>query len=724
MGLNAMNLRKNNGFGLIEVLVALAIMAVGLLAVASFQSGLIGESTENKARAVALAIAQERIEQIRNYTNDAYDSDAFNALFDEPIEGESLREFTAVDFPGTNAEFTRTETIISPKDTKEIDVFVTWNDISGAEQQVVLSTEISWESPSLEGELDNEFSAPLVRSATGRAELGDGDVLDSDTVVGELGGLLGLIDRGDGDLRLSNGNEVGDDVVLTLRDACELDANGDRAFEKDPDTGVESQVECTDFVKISGRVFIDQTTQATNPTDVFVIASDAAFCQRYYFTGINPITLEELSEDVPADIDSASISDFTTEPNGSYLYYNYTCYLGGGWHGNIGLIVTAKNNSQDKVSACVGDPTSADEFADPEIAIRRVYRGMAFKYTDDTHTQKEEDDVGIVYYTVGVADALELPDPEDDTQAPHDFVISTISDSDGTVCVTDGRGEIGDKGIMTRSDSVNGTEFTGNPTSFYCLNQNVDYVDGLKLNLLDYGVDEACPFDPSDPPNQKHTISGAIKVTATFSPENTALVSSTNMNTSDGPLNCVVDTLSISHDGSKYILPYSCDVYQWTNPWSGYLQVTPNFDAFTCTSYRKRFTSIGIDTYNINFSCENKVDNGVYGNIVINGSNTSSATAITILGDTNEFGDNTCSPTISPDFSCATVNFLNTETWSGTVNVEGSKLCTKIVSDGGNVVSITEGPSGKSMIFTITNASAGNIEIELSDEQNGTPKCP
>ncbi|WP_185962647.1 prepilin-type N-terminal cleavage/methylation domain-containing protein [Thalassomonas sp. M1454] len=690
-----MNLRKNHGFGLIEVLVALAIMAVGLLAVASFQSGLIGESAESKARAEAVAIAQDRIEQIRNYTDVAYDSAAFDTLFADISEGN------ATTFTGSNTVFTRTETIVEPNDTKEIDVIVSWVDVSGANQQVVLSTEISWESPSLEGELDNESSAPLVRSATGRAELGAGDVLDSDNVVKELGELLGLIDRGDGDLRLSSG----EDVVLTLKDACLLD-----------DEGARTEVPCTDFVKISGRVFIDQTTQATNPTDVFVIASDAAFCQRYYLTNKYDALGNLIAVDVPTDIKDADISNFATKPNGDYLYYYYTCYLGGGWHGNIGLLVTAKNNSQDTVKACVGDPTSLDAYADPEVAIRRVYRGMAFKYIDDAHTQKEMNGDEIVYYTVGVADALQLPDPDDETQVPHDFVISSISGSDGSECISEG--------IMVRGDSNDGSEFAGNPTSFYCLNQNVNFVDQIKLDALDYGVDEACPFDPSDPPNQKHTISGVVNISAPLNDVNTVFVRTTNVNTSDGPLNCVVDTDSMTHDGSNYVLPYSCDVYQWTNPWSGYLQVTPNLNQFTCTRYRKRFTSIGDDTFNIDFQCENKIDNGIYGNIVISGNNSSLATAINISGDVNEFGDNTCSTDIKPDYSCATVNFLNSDTWSGTVTLSGTKLCTKVVSDPDGVVTINEDASSKATIITITNASSGNISIDISDEQAGNPKCP
>ena len=63
------------GFSLIEVLVAMAVMATGLLAVATFQSELISGSGNNKARSEALALAQARIEQFRNYSNrDEFDT--------------------------------------------------------------------------------------------------------------------------------------------------------------------------------------------------------------------------------------------------------------------------------------------------------------------------------------------------------------------------------------------------------------------------------------------------------------------------------------------------------------------------------------------------------------------------------------------------------------------------------------------------------------------------
>ncbi len=692
-----MTIQKNNGIGLIEVLVALAIMAAGLLAIASFQGSLLSESSANKTRAEAIAIAQQRIEQIRNYSGEAFNLDDFNLLYADISAGN----LTEVD--GNNATFNRTETIFEANDAKGVSVTVAWLDATGKSQSVNLETDISWASPSLSGELDNAQNQEiLVRSATGRAELGDGKVGDNEQSTGILGDLIGVIDRGDGDLRLVKG----DDIVLTLKDACLLD-----------DEGARTEIPCTDFVEISGRVFIDTVTNPTNPTDVYIIASDAAYCQRYYFTNQYDEFGDLISSDVPSDIADVNVSDLAT-PNGDYSYYNYTCYLGGGWHGNIGLIVTAKNNSQDTVKACLGDPSSADAFADPEVAIRRVYRGMAFKYTDASETEIIKDAQNeILYYSVGVADALKLPDPAAETKAPHDFVVASIASNDGSECI--------DGGIMVGVDAgVNGELlFAGNPTSFFCLNQNPLYVDKIKLDALGYSTNEVCPFDPSDPPNQRHVISGEIVITADISLGES--VNATTINTSDGPLNCNYSNYGYA-DGI-FTIAYSCDVYQWTNPWGGYLQINPDLTEFSCTKYRDYLSGIVGDTNGINFNCATNVDDSEYGNILVTGTNTAGVSAISIVGTISDGSSDDqayCQPTISPSFTCVTDNFKIIDTWSGSITLTGSKLCVAVTASSGTVTVTENTGSTKSTTIDIANASPGTIVVKITEESTGNVKCP
>ena len=57
------------GFSLIEVLIAIAVLAVGLLAMARFQGAALQASSLAKERSEAVALAEQKIEQLRNFTN-------------------------------------------------------------------------------------------------------------------------------------------------------------------------------------------------------------------------------------------------------------------------------------------------------------------------------------------------------------------------------------------------------------------------------------------------------------------------------------------------------------------------------------------------------------------------------------------------------------------------------------------------------------------------------
>ena len=58
--------QKQKGIGLIEVLIATVVIAIGLLAVAAFQTNLISGSGENKTRAQAMVLAEQKMEELRN----------------------------------------------------------------------------------------------------------------------------------------------------------------------------------------------------------------------------------------------------------------------------------------------------------------------------------------------------------------------------------------------------------------------------------------------------------------------------------------------------------------------------------------------------------------------------------------------------------------------------------------------------------------------------------
>jgi prepilin-type N-terminal cleavage/methylation domain-containing protein len=59
---------RAEGFSIIEVLVAVVIFTVALVALARFMGGLMVAGSEAKARAFASSLAQEKLEDLRQFT--------------------------------------------------------------------------------------------------------------------------------------------------------------------------------------------------------------------------------------------------------------------------------------------------------------------------------------------------------------------------------------------------------------------------------------------------------------------------------------------------------------------------------------------------------------------------------------------------------------------------------------------------------------------------------
>jgi type IV pilus modification protein PilV len=59
--------RSTRGFSLLEVLVAVVIVSVGLVALAALQLSLIRSSNTAKMQSTALSLAKQQIEQLRSF---------------------------------------------------------------------------------------------------------------------------------------------------------------------------------------------------------------------------------------------------------------------------------------------------------------------------------------------------------------------------------------------------------------------------------------------------------------------------------------------------------------------------------------------------------------------------------------------------------------------------------------------------------------------------------
>lgn len=131
-----MKFSKQNGIGLLEVLIALLVVSLGLLGLAKFQGGLLNTSGSNKARAEAIGLAQQEIEQLRYQASDTTDFKAF-ILVDQDKS-----------FLGTNANFGIDVEFVpnlpAPNTTYvNIVVDVAWTDATGTGDNVTLMSEIA-----------------------------------------------------------------------------------------------------------------------------------------------------------------------------------------------------------------------------------------------------------------------------------------------------------------------------------------------------------------------------------------------------------------------------------------------------------------------------------------------------------------------------------------------------------------------------------------------------
>jgi type IV pilus assembly protein PilV len=104
---------RNEAFTLIEVMIALVVLSIGLLALAGLQVSAIKGNNFSKRMTIAVSIADERIEQIKSTP---YDN----------IQSESATNLIV-----SNMNFTRQVVVTSNHplpNTKRIDLTVSWVD--------------------------------------------------------------------------------------------------------------------------------------------------------------------------------------------------------------------------------------------------------------------------------------------------------------------------------------------------------------------------------------------------------------------------------------------------------------------------------------------------------------------------------------------------------------------------------------------------------------------
>lgn len=134
---------SQKGFGMVEVLISMAVVSFGLLGVAKLQSNMMTSSAESKTRTEALYAANQKIEELRSFT----DLSIYNGIVSNSD--------TVTANSGSNANLARTWTItdvVSPN-YKTITVNVTWTDSKNSTKSVSMTSYISMSDPIVSGKL-------------------------------------------------------------------------------------------------------------------------------------------------------------------------------------------------------------------------------------------------------------------------------------------------------------------------------------------------------------------------------------------------------------------------------------------------------------------------------------------------------------------------------------------------------------------------------------------
>ncbi len=159
---------NQSGVSLIEALVALVVMAFGVLGVAGLQATMRQNADISKQRSEAVRIAQEAIEDARAFTVMATPAPPAS---DHAYEDVNTAVASNVIGYTTNTSYTIARTVVNSASPsiKTLVVDVAWADRTGQTQHVLLNSSIAGIAPELAGSLGIPANGTPTRQPRGRS---------------------------------------------------------------------------------------------------------------------------------------------------------------------------------------------------------------------------------------------------------------------------------------------------------------------------------------------------------------------------------------------------------------------------------------------------------------------------------------------------------------------------------------------------------------------------
>ncbi len=337
------------GFALLDALIAMVIIAIGVLGIAKLNSILLASTGIAKTRAEATQLAEGKIEEFRGL---------------QPPAAKPVTNTTGELISGVNAQFTITWIVESAGVTNtnldKVDVCVSWGDACGGtgEKKVELSSLLAWTDLATFAAIGSGQVLPvegIPGTPTGSAQ----EVSDSSYALDSM--TAGMVDN------LIDGTSIahydGNTVLIETSTGKVLLLIHDGSS----------------FSTISGNVYISWGSGVNNRKGsdislsdinsyVHVLGSTGSVCRQYNPGGLTSLPTYPASGDI------------------EYSYFSYSCYMGANWWGNIAIV---RLDGGDRV--CIGDPIISQADTDPTsrrpfLSSIRYYRGYKCGTDNDPAT--------------------------------------------------------------------------------------------------------------------------------------------------------------------------------------------------------------------------------------------------------------------------------------------------------------------------------------------------
>jgi len=445
--MNAELAERHKGFALMDAMIAILVIGIGLFGIVRLNAVMLAGTAIGKTRAEATQLAEAKLEEIRAQQPPAT----------KPVSSSSPEILL-----GVNATFARSWTLASAGltglDLDGVRVCVSWDEKDPGcegrgERQVELNTLIGWTNLLTSGSLGTDqggVGAAMPKTPGGRAkESGEIKYTPKAPPAGAVSNL-------------NDGTSIYQQVGKT--ELIET-ATGRVLLRIDDGSG---------FSTLSGKVYIswgsaiagkskDQIDMELIAANVRVLGSLGSVCRQYLPGGGNTLPL------------------YPAAGTTAYAFFDYTCYMGGGWEGNIALV---RFDGGDRV--CLGDPNIPQSDTSPVsrrpfLNALRNYRGYtAACATDPASPACQSLGIGIdgsVYTPVTLGASA--------TGTQHHFLLTTITDEPShAACATkESQPSLGANPFTTIS-----TTQGGNAGLLFCLSPTCPVASGLVTHVTSFAM--------------------------------------------------------------------------------------------------------------------------------------------------------------------------------------------------------------------------------------------